>query len=52
MYPVKTVTENASFSNTLCKVKSFKNAGFSFACGGTETEVFEYNDVIHYILIV
>ena len=52
MYPVKTVTENASFSNTLCRVKSFKNAGFSFACGRTETEVFEYNDVIHYILIV
>ena len=44
MYPVKTVTENASFSNTLWRVKSFENAGFSFACGRTETEVFEYDD--------
>ena len=27
-----------------------KNAGFSFTCGRTQTEVFEYDDVIHYIL--
>ena len=44
MYPVKTVTENAFFSNTLCRVKSFENAGFLFTCGLTETEVFEYDD--------
>ena len=43
MYPVKTVTEKASFSNTLCRVKSFENAGFLFSCGRTETEVFEYD---------
>ena len=40
------------FSKTLCRVKSFKSAGFSFACGRTETEVFEYDDVILYVLIV
>ena len=28
-----------------------KNAGFSFTCGRTQTEVFEYDDVIHYILL-
>ena len=44
MYPVKTVTDDASCSNTLCRAKSFENAGFLFTCGRTETEVFEYND--------
>ena len=44
MYPVKTVIENASFSNTLYRVKSFENAGFLFTCGRTEAGVFEYDD--------
>ena len=44
MYPVKTVTDDASCSNTLCRAKSFENAGFLFTCGRTETEVFEYDD--------
>ena len=29
----------------------FENAGFSFRCGRTKTEVFEYDDVIHHIPI-
>ena len=44
MYPVKTVTDDASCSNTLCRAKSFENAGFLFTCGRTETVVFEYDD--------
>ena len=44
MYPVKTVTDDASCSNTLCRAKSCENAGFLFTCGRTETEVFEYDD--------
>ena len=27
----------------------FENAGFSFSCEQTKTEVFEYDDVIHHI---
>ena len=31
------------------KTHLFKDAGFSSTCGRTEVEVFEYDDVIHYI---
>ena len=29
----------------------FENAGFLFTCGRTKTEVFEYSDVMNYILL-
>ena len=32
--------------------KIFENAGFSFTCGRMKPEVFEYDDVIHHILLV
>ena len=36
---------------TLSRVESFENAGFSFTCGRTQTEVFEYDDAgIHLTL--
>ena len=38
-------------SKTLFRVKIFENAGFLFTCGRTKTEVFKYDDVIHYILL-
>ena len=28
----------------------FENAGFSFTCGRTKMEIFEYDDVIHHIV--
>ena len=48
-YLVKTVTENGSFLKTLSRVEIFENAAFSFTCGRTKTEVFEYDDVTHHI---
>ena len=39
------------FSKTLSTVKIFENAGYSFACGQTKTEVFKYDDVIHHFLL-
>jgi len=36
---------------TLSRVETSEKAGFSFTCGRTKTEVFEYDDVIHHILI-
>ena len=42
-------TKKRSFSKTVHTVESFENAGFS--CGLTETEVLEYDDVIHYIIL-
>ena len=35
----------------LYRVESFENGGFSFTCGWTETEVFEYDDLIHLLLL-
>ena len=32
-------------------MKIFENAGFSFTCGRTKTEVFEYDDVVHHTLL-
>ena len=50
---VKTVNEEAFFfSKTLSRVEIFENAGFAFARERKQTEVFEYNDVIHHILLV
>ena len=40
------------FFLNLSKVKIFENAGHSFTCGRTITELFEYEDVIHHILSV
>ena len=40
------------FSKTLSRVKIFEHAGFSFTCGRTKVEVFEYDDVRHDILLV
>ena len=31
------------------RLEIFKNAGFSFTCRRTKTEVFEYDDVMHHI---
>ena len=39
------------FSKKLSRGKIFENAGFLFACGQTKPEVFEYDDVIHHILL-
>ena len=39
------------FSKTLSRVEIFENAGFSFTFGRTKPEVFEYDDVIHHILL-
>ena len=39
------------FSKTLSRVEIFENAGFSFRFGRTKPEVFEYDDVIHHILL-
>ena len=33
------------FSKTLSSVDCLENAGFSFSCGWTKTEVLEYDDV-------
>ena len=30
----------------------FENAGFSFTCGPTKTEIFENDDAIHHLLLV
>ena len=38
-----------TFSKTLSRAEIFENAGLSFTCGRTKTEVFEYDDVIHHI---
>ena len=40
------------FSKTLSIVDIFEKAGFSFTRGRTKTEVIEYDDVIHHILLV
>ena len=37
--------------NLVTKTPLFKNAGLSFTCGRTKTEVFEYDDVMHQILV-
>ena len=37
------------FSKTHSRVEIFENAGLSFTCGRTKTEVFEYDDVTHHI---
>ena len=37
--------KNALQSGNFCR----ENTGFSFTCGRTKTEVFEYDDVIHHI---
>ena len=43
------VSGNAFFQNA--RVETFENAGFSFTCGRTQTEVFEYDDAgIHLML--
>ena len=36
-------------SKTVSRVKIFENAGHSLTCGGTKTEVSEYDDVIHHL---
>ena len=41
---------NGVLLKTVPRVEILKNAGFSFTRGRTQTEVFEYDDVIHYIL--
>ena len=57
-FPVKMVTENAYyFSKTLKKtlqsaVKVSDSACFSLGCGRTKMEVFEYDDIIHHLLLV
>ena len=40
------------FSKTLSRVEIFYNAGYSFTCGSTKTEVFEYDDVMHHIRLI
>ena len=45
------VTENVMFSKTFSRGKIFEDAGFSFTCGRTKTEVFENNDVIYHLLL-
>ena len=45
-YAVKTVTENASFQKRCSEWRRF-----SSTCGVMKTEVFEYDDVINYILL-
>ena len=42
---------NGVLLKTVPRVEILKNAGFSFTCGRTQTDVFEYDDVIHYILL-
>ena len=42
---------NGVLLKTVPRVEILKNAGFSFTRGRTQTEVFEYDDVIHYILL-
>ena len=42
---------NGFLLKTVPREEILKNAGFSFTCGRTQTEVFEYDDVIHYILL-
>ena len=37
--------------NLVTKTHLFKNAGLSFTYGRTKTEVFEYDDVMHHILV-
>ena len=37
------------FSKTFSRVEIFKKAGFSFTCGRTKTEVFQYDDVLHHV---
>ena len=39
------------FSKILSTVEIFENAGFSSTCGRKKMEVFEYTDVINYILL-
>ena len=39
------------FSKTLSRVEIFYNAGYSFTCGSTKMEVFEYDDVMHHTRI-
>ena len=39
------------FSKTFSRVWIFEKAGFSFTCGRTKTEVFQYDDVIHHVLL-
>ena len=49
LYSVKTITESRIFSKTLSRVKILENAGHSFTCGRTKTQVFEYDDVMHHL---
>ena len=44
-YPVKTVTENATFQNSLSREKIFENAVSLYLCGWMKTELFE-NDYV------
>jgi len=45
------VSGETHFFKTLSRVETFENAGFSFTCGRTQTEVFEYDDAgIHLML--
>ena len=37
------------FLKSLSRVQIFENTGFSFTCGWTKTQVFEYDDVIHHL---
>ena len=39
------------FSKTFSRLKIFENAGFSFTCGRTKTDVFGYDDFIYHLLL-
>ena len=39
------------FSKTFSRGEIFEKAAFSFTCGRTKTEVFQYDDVIHHVLL-
>ena len=49
MYSVKTVAESPSFQKRSLECRFFETAGFSFTCGRTKTEVFQYDDVLHHV---
>ena len=39
------------FSKTLSREEIFENACFLFTCGQTKTKIFEFDDIIHRILL-
>ena len=39
------------FSKTFSRVEILEKAVFSFTCGRTKTEVFQYDDVIHHVFL-